>query len=120
MNKQTILVALIVLGLVLSGCAPRPTGVTGRVLFHGNVSASDLQIRLIELQPPSGSGPVKVFVEGQAVATAELDKDGSFKIQVRPGDYVIKVIASATDQVLTGHRVTVRRNRLTRIEIEIE
>ena len=50
-------------------------------------------------------------------ATLTVDAQGRFETQLRPGEYVIKLVSVEGD-ALTSRKFSVKRNRMTRIEID--
>lgn len=99
-----------------AGCVPEPTGLSGQITAQDRTG---LQIRIWELIPQDVSAPVQVFIEGEIVSTPDIDPDGAFETYLRPGDYVLKVF-SADDELLYNRQVQVKRNRMTRLNIELE
>lgn len=116
---EFILLASILCAVALDGCASRPTGISGTLLFHGNAAAQDFKLRIIELQAQDSPTEFTLFIEGQVVAEPTIGKDGAFQAKIRPGNYVIKVF-SVEDKLLTSHQAQVRQNKMTRVKIEIE
>ena len=114
-----VLLVTMMCAIALDGCTPRPTGISGTLLFHGNAAAQDFKLRIIELQAQDSPTKFTLFIEGQVVAEPTIGKDGTFQAELRPGSYVIKVF-SAEDKLLTSHQAKVRQNKMTQVKIEME
>ena len=57
-----------------------------------------------------------VFVEGETIVQPAVDDRGHFEALLRPGEYALKLY-SAGGELLTTRRVSVKRNRMIKVEL---
>jgi hypothetical protein len=116
--KQTRLICIVLAVSVslLAGCQPRPTGISG-VIKIDNVKIQDLELHVVELDERGDVGGTPIFVEGDTIAKSAVGEEGRFEVRTRPGNYVVKLF-SGDGELITSRRIAVRRNRMTRIELE--
>jgi hypothetical protein len=105
--------------ICLAGCRTRPTGIAGAIHAAGQV---EIQVRIVELYLHTETNP-PVYVEQDAVFERTLSVDAAgeatFEAQVHPADYVVKILSS-DGTLLTDRKVTVKRGRMTRLEIDLQ
>ena len=103
----------------LAGCGPRPTGIAGTIRSAGQ---AQIQVRIVELYLHTETKP-PVYVEQKAVFERTLSADASgqatFDARLRPGDYVVKIL-SPDGTLLTDRKVSVKRNRMTRLQLDLQ
>ena len=118
MRKRTVYLLAVGLMLLLGGCGPRPTGIAGTVRL---AQQAQVQVRIVELYLHTETNP-PVYVERETVFERTLSADASgqavFEARLHPGDYIVKLL-SPDGTLLTDRKVTVKRNRMTRLEIDL-
>ncbi len=114
--KKWLCCILLIVAVLCAACVPGPTGIKGQIKA---LDRTGLRVRIWELIPQDISASAKVFVEGEVVSTPDIDPDGAFEVHLRPGDYVLKVF-SADDELLYNRQVQVKRNHMTRVNVELE
>ena len=116
MCKQIRWLWLVLLGIVvlLAACGNRPMGIEGQI-----APVQDAKIQVVKLESQGTGGDFQVYVEGPVVAEPALDEKGAFHVSILPGNYLIKVF-SLQDELLAKRKVQVKRNKMTRIKIELE
>ncbi len=103
--------------VILIGCKPRPTGISGVVKAANDVQVENLELHVIELYEQESGKAVQVFIEGETIAKPVIDSQGRFEALIHPGEYVLEVF-SAEGDLLTSRRIRVKRNKMTHVELE--
>jgi hypothetical protein len=119
MLKQTRIawrILVITSTLILVGCLSRPTGFSGTVKVSPGTDPGDLELHVVELKQQNAQVAMPIFVEGDTVATPPIDAQGHFEMQIRPGAYMLKLF-SAQGDLLTNHRISVKRNKMTQVRL---
>jgi hypothetical protein len=119
MNRQTRLICIVLAAVgvvILAGCQPRPTGISGTIEAGQGTSVQDLELHVVDLEERQSDAAMPVFMEGETVARPAIDAQGHFEALLRPGEYVLKLY-SAEGELLTTQRVSVKRNRMIKIEL---
>lgn len=107
--------------LLGSGCTPKPSGVRGQIKFSAAADAPDytaLEVRVLNLVAQDAGSAAQVFLEGELAATAQVEADGTFQANLRPGKYVLKVLSG--ERVVTSRMIQVKPNRMTRVNIQVK
>ncbi len=119
MNKRLPYVLAVGLLLCLGGCRPRPTGIAGTIR---SAQQAQVQVRIVELYLHTETKP-PVYVEQETVFERTLSADASgqatFEARLHPGDYIVKLL-SPDGMLLTDRKVAVKRNRMTRLQLDLQ
>ena len=119
MFKQTrlIWIALTAMSmLILAGCLSRLTGLSGTIEASQDTNPQDLELHVIALEKQNANVAMPIFIEGEIIAKPLIDAQGRFEAQIRPGEYMLKLF-SAEGGLLTSHQISVKRNKMTKVEL---
>jgi hypothetical protein len=119
LRKRAFYALAIGLLFCLVGCGTRPTGVAGTIHPAGQ---AQIQVRIVELYLHTETNP-PVYVEQDTVFERTLSADAAgqatFEARLHPGDYIVKLL-SPDGTLLTDRKVVVKRNRMTRLQVDLQ
>lgn len=129
--RRVSLLATLSLGLVLAACADEPAGtepgseestgtVRGTVLLGPTCPVETLTDPCSDL--PLGNVRVQVFgLGGDVVATAETDAEGTFRLELEPGEYTVQaVIEQDAARSAVPVNLTVLEGRVVEIMVPVD
>ena len=94
MRKHIVLVLIVILALMMSGCAPFSPAPPTKAILKGRVVVPEGAVRQVGGQALAGA-TVNVIdpVTGNIVATTTTDVNGNYQVEVPPGGpYIIEVV----------------------------
>jgi hypothetical protein len=132
-RRAVLLVSAFVLTAMMTGCggSQKPSGVLGVVLLQAGPMAvspspplpaefgtkiEGFRYRFVVVQVKAMSGAKA----GQVVARMKPDAQGAFKVDLPPGDYVLKALVPKNGPYPRPTSVSVRKGRQTPVIVYVE
>ena len=113
-----LLLSLMLLSLALLACGDRPGVVEGTVTQAEDGQAlAQAEVVVYELQRAQGDSQLDVFQKGAALQREPLAEDGSYRISLAPGSYIVQVWAG--DTPLGDRLVEIRAGRKVQADFEV-
>lgn len=125
MRRLSILLLLVPVLSVTVACAQGAAG-DGTSGIEGRITIGP-QCPVMQVGSPCPDAPyaatVRVLRDGTEVATGRSDEDGSFRIPVAPGRYVVDAVPLDANGIATAGtqpRVVVSAGRYTRVDLSFD
>ena len=93
MRKYAVLALIVILALMMSGCAPFSPAPPTKAILEGRVLVPEGAVRQVGGQPLPGATVRVKDLEGNIVATTTTDANGYYRVEVPAGGpYIVEVV----------------------------
>jgi hypothetical protein len=117
-RSSRFLSILILIPLALLACGNQPGVVEGTVIqADGGEPPAQAEVVVYELQKAQGDSQLDVFQKGAALQREPIAEDGSYRLSLDPGSYIVQVWAG---NIPLGDRlVEIRAGRKVRVDFQV-
>jgi hypothetical protein len=113
-----LLARLFLISLSLLACGTQPGALEGMVTQTGGGQAlNQAEVVVYGLQRAQGASQVNVYQKGDAIHSEPIAEDGSYRLDLPPGMYVVEVRLG--DTRLVDRLVEVKAGRETKADFEV-
>ncbi|MCL7451495.1 MAG: hypothetical protein M8467_00415 [Anaerolineae bacterium] len=113
-----LLAALFLISLSLLACGNQAGVIEGTVTQTGDgLSLDQAEILVYGLQRAEGDSQLDVFQKGDVIQREPIAEDGSYRLSLPPGSYIVQVWLG--DARLGDRLVEVRAGRETKADFEV-